>query len=223
MTRHDPSSPSARRTFPGSLLALAALGALLVAALATWQPPFPSSRSSGDDAPLDGAPRASAVTGAVVVVVQNRNDRYAEGSVPAGVTVFDDQFAAVANLDADLLAALRRAATAAADDGLRLEVNSGWRSAAHQERLLEKAIAERGSAEEAARWVATPETSPHVSGDAVDIGGAGAGWLAVHGAGHGLCQVYDNEPWHFELREYAATDGCPATYADPSRDPRMQQ
>ena len=222
MNRHDPSSPAARRTSPGFLLALGVLGALLVAALAAWQPPFPSARSAATDAPPDGAPRASGLAGAVVV--QNQHDRYADGSVPDGMTVWDDQYAAVARLDPDLLAALRKAASAAADDAIEFRVNSGWRSEEHQEHLLQKAIAEYGSLDEASRWVATPQTSPHVSGDAVDIGGDGsAAWLSAHGSGYGLCQIYDNEPWHFELREYAATDGCPATYADPSHDPRMQQ
>ena len=80
-----------------------------------------------------------------------------------------------------------------------------------------------GSEAEAARWVATPETSVHVSGDAVDIGPAeGAAWLADHGRDVGLCRVYDNEPWHFELFPDAVAAGCPATYADPTEDPRMQ-
>ena len=129
----------------------------------------------------------------------------------------------VTRLDPALLAALERAAADAEEDGIRLHVNSGWRSADHQARLLADAIDQYGSAAEAARWVATPETSVHVSGKAVDIGPTGAAaWLSRHGAGFGLCQVYDNEPWHFELRDDAAVDGCPSTYADPTQDPRMQ-
>jgi zinc D-Ala-D-Ala carboxypeptidase len=71
--------------------------------------------------------------------------------------------------------------------------------------------------------VATPATSPHVSGDAVDVGpSAAAAWLSEHGAAYGLCQIYGNEPWHYELRPEAVTRTCPATYADPTHDPRMQ-
>jgi hypothetical protein len=44
------------------------------------------------------------------------------------VTVFDDQYPGVANLDPGLLQALREAATDAADDGVKFYVNSGWRS-----------------------------------------------------------------------------------------------
>ena len=86
------------------------------------------------------------------------------------MTVFDDEYPAVANLDPALLDALRRAATDAGADGVEFHVNSGWRSPAYQEQLLEEAVSKYGSRAEAARWVATPATSPHVSGDAVDIG-----------------------------------------------------
>jgi hypothetical protein len=131
---------------------------------------------------------------------------------------------AIANLDPALLAALRQAETDAAGDGVEFSVNSGWRSPGRQEKLLQKAIAKYGSQEEAARWVATPETSPHVSGDAVDLGPAGAtAWLSARGAAYGLCQIYDNEPWHFELRPEATDQGCPPMYPDPTYDPRMQQ
>ncbi|MBP2454735.1 M15 family metallopeptidase [Mycolicibacterium lutetiense] len=147
-----------------------------------------------------------------------------DGAVPDGVTVFDDEIPAVVNLDADLLAVLRRAATDATDDGVEFVVNSGWRSPNYQDHLLREAVSEYGSEAEAARWVATPDTSAHVSGDAVDIGPAdAAAWLSRHGAGYGLCQIYGNEPWHYELRPDAVDYGCPPLYADPTHDPRMQQ
>jgi len=147
----------------------------------------------------------------------------ADGVVPDGTSVFDDEVPAVARLDPRLLAALRRAATDAAQDGLELEVNSGWRSRAYQQQLLREAVSKYGSEAEAARWVATPDTSAHVTGDAVDLGPAEAtAWLAEHGAGYGLCQIYDDEPWHYELRPDAVDHGCPSRYADPTHDPRMQ-
>jgi hypothetical protein len=63
-----------------------------------------------------------------------------------------------------------------------------------------------------------------VSGDAVDIEHDDAtAWLSEHGAEYGLCQIYLNEPWHYELRSDAVDYGCPAMYADPTHDPRMQQ
>ncbi|WP_399933419.1 M15 family metallopeptidase [Streptomyces kanamyceticus] len=148
----------------------------------------------------------------------------ADGVVPDGTTVFDDSVPAVAELDPGLLKALRRAANAAAGDGVEFSVNSGWRSPAYQDRLLREAVAKYGSKDEAARWVATAATSPHVSGDAVDIGRSQAtAWLSRHGAEYGLCQIYENEPWHYELRSEAIGHGCPRLYADPTEDPRMQQ
>jgi zinc D-Ala-D-Ala carboxypeptidase len=147
----------------------------------------------------------------------------ADGAVPDDTTVFDDEIPGVANLDPALLGALRQAATDAADDGVEFFVDSGWRSREYQNQLLREAVSEYGSEEEAARWVATADTSPHVSGDAVDIGHSDAtAWLSEHGAGYGLCQIYSNEPWHYELRPEASDHGCPSMYADPTHDPRMQ-
>jgi zinc D-Ala-D-Ala carboxypeptidase len=148
----------------------------------------------------------------------------ADGAVPDGATVFDDEIPGVANLDPALLGVLRQAATDAEDDGVEFLVDSGWRSPEYQNRLLREAVSEYGSEEEAARWVATAETSAHVSGNAVDIGPSDAtAWLSEHGAEYGLCQIYSNEPWHYELRPEAIDHGCPPTYADPTHDPRMQQ
>lgn len=148
----------------------------------------------------------------------------AHGAVPDPVPVFDDETPAVVNLDPDLLAALREAALDAAQDGVTFVVNGGWRSPSYQEQLLRDAVAKYGSAAEAARWVAEADTSAHVSGDAVDIGPVAARvWLSEHGARYGLCQIYRNEPWHYELRPDAIEHGCPPMYADPSHDPRMHR
>jgi hypothetical protein len=144
-----------------------------------------------------------------------------------GLPLFGLESPAVANLDRDLRVALRQAAADAAKDGVQIVINSGWRSTQYQEQLLRQAISKYGSKEKAARWVATPDTSPHVSGHAIDIGPTRAmTWLSRHGAKYHLCQTYRNEPWHFELRRNAPgrhAIGCPAMYADPRYDPRMQQ
>jgi hypothetical protein len=173
-------------------------------------------------------PASSSSTGAVPIDVPRSEHRGAPGvpdsAVPGRATVFDDETAAVANLDPALLGALRQAETDAAGDGIEFLVNSGWRSPEYQEQLLQEAVSEYGSEEEAARWVATADTSPHVSGDAVDIGPSDAtAWLSEHGAEYGLCQIYGNEPWHYELRPEAIDHDCPPMYADPTHDPRMQQ
>ena len=145
----------------------------------------------------------------------------AAGVLPDGATVFDD-YPAVTNLDPALLAALRQAATDAAHDGVEFYVNSGWRSAAYQERLLDEAVSEYGSKEEAARWVATPETSPHVSGDAVDLGAPtpGSGWPST-GPGTGCARSTATSPGTSSCGPRPSAHGCPPMYADPTSDPRM--
>jgi hypothetical protein len=199
----------------GVIAALAgALGShSLVSSLPAATSPFTAASPSAAAPPIDG--RRSERRGAL---------GEADGAVPDGTTVFDDEVSGVAKLDSDLVGALHRAAADAAGDGVELYVDSGWRSPEYQEQLLREAISKYGSEEAATRWVATPETSAHVSGDAVDIGPSGAAaWLSAHGAAYGLCQVYGNEPWHYELRPQAIGRGCPAMYADPTHDPRMQQ
>jgi zinc D-Ala-D-Ala carboxypeptidase len=183
--------------------------------------PSPSAASS--------PPTVSSPSSAATPADRSRNEQRdglgeAGGAVPDGTTVFDNEVPGVAKLDPGLLGALRQAATDAADDGVEFVVDSGWRSPAYQAQLLREAVSKYGSEEEAARWVATPNTSAHVSGDAVDIGpSAAAAWLSEHGAEYGLCQIYGNEPWHYELRRDAIAHGCPSMYADPTHDPRMER
>ena len=169
--------------------------------------------------PMAGAPRSPMG----LPREQQRGLGVADGVLPAGVTVFDDAYPGVARLDSSLLGALRRAASDAARDRVTLYVKSGWRSPTYQQELLDRAMARYGSEAEAARWVARPDRSAHVSGDAVDLADHdGPTWLSKHGAGYGLCRIYRNEPWHFELRPDAAGHGCPAMYVDAAHDPRMQ-
>ena len=47
-----------------------------------------------------------------------------------------------------------------------------------------------------------------------------AAWLSARGAAYGLCQIYGNEPWHYELRPAAVEHGCPAMYAVPDATTR---
>jgi D-alanyl-D-alanine carboxypeptidase len=207
MNHRNPVRTAARRARTTVLATLIVVSAGLFLGLQSI-----ASSSSSAAPPID-APRADRPRGLG-----------ASGDVPDGVTVFDNKVPAVANLDHDLLGALRQAATDAKADGVEFQVNSGWRSPDYQDQLLRDAISDHGSEEEAARWVATAETSPHVSGDAIDIGPTNAmSWLSQHGAEYGLCQIYGNEPWHFELRPDARDDGCPRMYADPTHDPRMQK
>jgi len=205
----------------GLFIAIAAIAAALGSPLLTSS----SSTAASPDHVLPGEHRGPPGEGdGVLRTAYGSALGEADGAVPNGTTPLDDDVPAVGNLAPALLGALRRAATAAAGDGVGFLVDSGWRSPEYQEQLLRQAVAKYGSAKEAARWVATPTTSAHVSGDAVDIGPTkAAAWLSKHGAAYGLCQIYVNEPWHYELRPEAVDRGCPLMYADPTHDPRMQQ
>ena len=173
---------------------------------------------------LVGVALIGTVTGRLVGPLLAAVRGEAGGAVSRGLTVFDNERPAVANLDPDLLRALRQAAKDAAKAGVKIYINSGWRSPEYQELLHLQAVWKYRSKEKAARWVATGDTSSHVSGQAVDIGPSRAtAWLSRHGAEYRLCQVYRNEPWHYELRPRAINGGCPPMYADPRHDPRMQQ
>jgi D-alanyl-D-alanine carboxypeptidase len=189
-----------------------ALGLVVVAAAIIGTLVDPSAWSSGPStSEIAGGDRGGTAT-------------EADGALPDGVTVFEDEYPGVAKLDPDLLRVLREAARDAAAGGIEFHVNSGWRSPEYQDQLLREAISKYGSKGEAARWVATADTSVHVTGDAVDIGSFDAqAWLSEHGAEYGLCRIYGNEPWHYELRPRAIDRGCPPTYADPTHDPRMRQ
>ncbi|HET6391272.1 MAG TPA: M15 family metallopeptidase [Blastococcus sp.] len=213
--------PGARRARSGIgvVLALAA-AAVIGVVLGYWTVPAPSSSTASF---LDPTHEGRALPGPDPERLPGSAVTVDDGVVPPGGTVFDGGVPAVANLDPDLLGALRRAAADAAGGGVEFSVSSGWRSAAYQDQLLRDAVSEYGSEEEAARWVATSQTSLHVSGDAVDLGTGAAQWLSERGAAYGLCQTYRNEPWHYELRPDAVDDGCPSPYADPTDDPRMQQ
>lgn len=113
---------------------------------------------------------------------------------------FDVGNPAVGNLAPALLVAVQQATTAAAVDGVTMTITSGWRSPAFQQQLLDDAVLTYGSVAAARQYVQTPERSKHVLGQAVDMGGVGADqWLAANGVRFGLCQIYANEPWHFEL------------------------
>ena len=203
--------PQPRRVLRYALVGLV-VAALAVAGVAVYRSASAAVPLSGTvGGSLPGAPAAP--DGAVTAE---------DGLLPEGTTAFDEEYPGVARLSPGLRDALQRAAHDAAADGIVVRVNSGWRSAEYQDRLLQDAVTEYGSADEAARWVASSSTSAHVAGEAVDVGSYDAvDWLSRRGAAYGLCQTYSNEAWHFELRPEAIDLGCPTPYVDPTQDPRM--
>ena len=140
----------------------------------------------------------------------------ADGVIPAGhpATLEDVSLPAISRLDEGLLSALRRADAAAEAHGIRILISSGWRSTQYQRWLFAQAVKTYGSDSVAREYVASPDRSSHVTGRAVDVAPVAAQeWLIAHGALFGLCQIYANERWHFEL---ATTPGgqCPPVRQD---------
>jgi hypothetical protein len=70
----------------------------------------------------------------------------------------------VADLKPALRHAILAAIYAAKQDGVHLDVNSGYRTPAHQEELYQEGIAKYGSAQAAHAWVLPPDESDHVKG-----------------------------------------------------------
>lgn len=161
---------------------------------------------------IAGDAKASPLDGLELPHVIGVDDGFIEKG--GAISPLDDDLPAISQLDPDLREALQDAAQDAINDGVDFVVTSGWRSAAYQQSLLDAAVEKYGSVEEARRFVLTPEKSRHVSGHVVDIGYTDAdSWLSQHGARYGLCQVYANEMWHFEL---ATEPGgvCPEQLSD---------
>ncbi|GLF98643.1 M15 family metallopeptidase [Streptomyces yaizuensis] len=193
-TGAEAAPPSGRRG--SGLRVTAAAGALLVlAALLVWLVTDPGS---GPAVRAAGAAEVAGIVGAGPAGEKSKGD----GSIgdERRLTPFDTGHPAVDRLDPALRTALRQAATRAREDGIELRITSGWRSKAYQQRLFDGAVIKHGGTDRARQWVATPEKSAHVFGKAVDIGPTdSADWMVRKGAAFGLCQVYANEMWHFEL------------------------
>ncbi|MFE7190417.1 M15 family metallopeptidase [Kitasatospora sp. NPDC057541] len=163
-----------------------------------------------------GTGTATGTTAAKPTATATATGPEADGEIPDGraPSPFDTATPAVGNLDAPLREALQRAATDARAQRIEMTVTSGWRSKAYQQRLLDRAVIRYGSPERARQFVNTPDKSAHVTGKAVDVGPTDADyWLVQHGAEYGLCQVYANEIWHFELLTRPGGT-CPAQLQD---------
>jgi hypothetical protein len=118
-----------------------------------------------------------------------------------------------------LLARFLSAQAAAKEEGIKMSIDSGFRTLETQDYLFQRAIKERKTPEEAIKWVLPAELSRHPWGLALDVNlnhdKSGASWLEANGATFGLCRVYENEWWHFE--PLTAPGGiCPPLLPDAS-------
>ncbi len=192
------SAARRRRLRRRNALGLAAVAVVLLAALVLVRP------GTGEDRPSRTGAAAGLHAGDSSAL--GGQDGYV--AVGASLSPFSEE-PALTKLDPDLREALRHAADEALAAGMALRVNGAWRSARYQRELLRRAVQTYGSIEAARQYVKPPGDSSHVTGEAVDVGPAdAASWLSQVGSEYGLCQVYANEPWHFELATTPGGD-CP--------------
>ncbi len=195
---------------PGILCALAAIGGALgiLALTACGQSPAVTLVQTSIVVPP--APEQPVPAGDTLTIGPAAVDTTG-GWLPDGVMLspFDSANPILSQLDPALLQAVQEAARTAQAQGVDPLVTSGWRSKGFQQRLFDDAVGTYGSVEAAAQFVATPEVSKHVMGQAIDIGPVEADrWLIANGSRFGLCQIYANEVWHFELVA-DANGNCP--------------
>ncbi|MTE14441.1 M15 family metallopeptidase [Nocardia aurantiaca] len=154
-----------------------------------------------------------AVVSAAQAAAQQLSDSTRNGE---GVPTAKAIAAGTDGLDPHLAAAYSAAADEAHNAGVSLWITSGYRTPAEQEALWEDGLQTYGSPDAARRWVLPPNESTHVTGRAIDVGPQeGAAWLEANGNHWGLCRMYDNEWWHFELAT-APDAPCPARLPDAS-------
>ena len=111
------------------------------------------------------------------------------------------------------------AQAAAKAEGIKMTIDSGYRTLERQGYLYKRALKEYKTPEEATKWVLPKDVSRHPWGLALDVNlnhdKSGASWLETNGATFGLCRVYENEWWHFE--PLIAPGGiCPMLLPDAS-------
>ena len=205
-------SVSARDTpcKPGILHALAAIGGALGVLALTACGQSPAVTLVQTSIVVPPAPEPAVPPGDTLTIGAAAVDTTG-GWLPDGsmLSPFDVANPILSQLDPALLQAVQEAARTAEAQGVGLLVTSGWRSKGFQQRLFDDAVRTYGSVDAAAQVVATPDVSKHVMGQAIDIGPVEADkWLIADGSRFGLCQIYANEIWHFELAA-DAQGNCP--------------
>ena len=194
MLTDQPATRRRARRLSALAIVAATTGLALASCSAVSAQDDPSSSTTG--APATATDRPSKAGGGSRSGPPGAED----GVLPDHTSAFDTSLPGVANLDPALRKAVQQAETAMKDDGITMQVTTGWRSKKYQQELLDKAIRKYGSRKKALKWVADPDESHHVTGHAVDIGPTDADdWLIRKGNRFGLCQTLSNEMWHFEL------------------------
>ncbi len=203
------------------LLAALALGPLLPAIPGAAQPASPAPEPANEQVELNGT--------AYDVPPPWRGHRIDEIADPSGLVRLPAVLGGERGIyvTPETRDALVSMAAAAREDGIALEIDSGFRSVGFQKRLLEQLLAKGRPYANAVRWTAPPGYSEHVTGRAVDFVPSDAAfkdlpayrWLRERASGFCFIESYplgnaggfEWEPWHW--RHDA---GCEPAQATPS-------
>ncbi len=189
------------------LLAAVGLCALLQALPAAVQPQGPPEEPAVEQVELNGVLHE--------VPPPWRGHRIGEAADPAELVRVPPDLSGSLGIyiTPETLDALVAMAADAGEDGIELEVDSGFRSFSFQKRILEGLLAEGRPFLNAVRWTAPPGYSEHMTGRVVDFVPSDATfkdmpayqWLRQHAADFCFTESYplgnaggfDWEPWHW--------------------------
>lgn len=171
----------------------------------------PSSSSSSPTEPKPTAPKSSPSTTATTAPAGEGGDcETTTHDTPA------DEAKKFSGMTRGTQQAFLTAQKAAQAAGVSLVLNSGYRSAAYQQRIFDCWVKQLGSPQAARQYALPPDESAHVQGYAMDIAPPSAAkWLESTKGQYGLCRRYADETWHFEYESRYKTQGCPALVPHP--------
>ncbi|MBM9537484.1 M15 family metallopeptidase [Desulfobulbus alkaliphilus] len=125
------------------------------------------------------------------------------------------------------VAPLKAMTSAAAEEGVALEVHSGYRSARYQRTIIKQLMARGRTFDDIIRYVAPPGYSEHMLGTVVDfypsnwtfVDTEAYQWLRLHAGEYGFIETYHQnnrtghpwEPWHWK---YEPPPGVPVLFSD---------
>jgi LAS superfamily LD-carboxypeptidase LdcB len=160
-------------------------------------------------------PEYCADTTSFQIRTSNVIERCEANEISLGVGALNSSPTAPKKLNETLENRFQIAQGAALQDGVNLQITSGYRTIERQTYLFNQAVRKYGSYKSAAKWVAPPELSHHPLGLAIDVNYPEnpnlAKWLEINGYKFGLCRVFKNEWWHFE-GNIAPGQKCPKMY-----------
>lgn len=189
---------------------------LLLAGISAWT----TLGADSDTAATESGPETVELGGETYEVPSPwKGGRIGDAADPASLVALPSRFTGqrgiyVTEATRDAFVAM---ASQALKAGVRLEVDSGFRSYRYQKQILERVLARGVAFDEAVRRIAPPGYSEHITGEAVDLvpstgsfgDTAAYAWLRENAAHYCFRETYPEsssggyawEPWHWRFRQ----------------------